>query len=93
MQLRNALCRLTPELSRAERDGWEPVLPACPEVSTKPRNGVGLNDLLGGPDAGENEALTTLPRTEAGMPERAPVNFPPGVTEVTASGADKPAAS
>ena len=65
-------CRLTPELSRAERNGWEPVLLAHPEVSTKPRHGVGLNDLLGGPDAGENEALTSLPRTEAGMPERAP---------------------
>ena len=44
---------LTPELSRAERGGWEPVLPACPEVSTKPRHGVGLNDLLGGKEAGE----------------------------------------
>ncbi len=55
-------CRLTPELSRAERDGWEPVLLACPEVSTKPRHGIGLNDLLGGPDAGEGEALTILPR-------------------------------
>ena len=65
-------CRLTPELSRAERDGWERVLPARPEVSTKSRHGVGLNDLLGGPDAGEGEALTSLPRTEAGMPERAP---------------------
>ena len=92
-QLKNAFCRLTPELSRAERDGWEPVLPAYPEVSTKPRHGVGLNDLLGGPDAGENEALTDLPRTEAGMLERVPVKFLPAVTEATASGADKPTAS
>ena len=49
----DALCRLTPELSRAERGGCEPVLPASPEVSTKPRHGVGLNDLLGGKEAGE----------------------------------------
>ena len=63
---------LTPELSRAERDGWEPVLPACPEVSTKRRYGVGLNDLLGGPDACEGEAMANLPKTEAWMPERAP---------------------
>ena len=55
-------CRLTPELSRAERGGWEPVLPACPEVSTKPRHGVGLNDLLGGEEAGEGEALAYLPK-------------------------------
>ena len=48
---------LTPELSRAERGGWEPVLPACPEFSTKPRHGVGLNDLLGGKEAGEGETL------------------------------------
>lgn len=84
---------LTPELSRAERDGWEPVLLACPEVSTKARHGVGLNDLLGGPDAGEGEALTSLPKTEAGMPERGPENFPPAVTEAIASGANKPTAS
>ena len=65
-------CRLTPELSRAERDGWEPVLLAYPEVSTKPRHGVGLNDLLGGKEAGEGKALMQLPKTEAGKPERAP---------------------
>ncbi len=65
-------CRLTPELSRAERDGWEPVLLAHSEVSKKPRNGVGLNDLLGGPDAGEGEAMANLPKAEARMLERAP---------------------
>ena len=37
----------------------------------KPRHGVGLNDLLGGPDADENKALMSLPKTEAWMPERA----------------------
>ena len=55
-------CRLTPELSRAERGGWESVLPACSEVSTKPRHGVGLNDLLGGKEAGEGEATAHLPK-------------------------------
>ena len=62
---RTLFCRLTPELSRAERGGWEPVLPACPEVSTKPRHGVGLNDLLGGKEAGEGEALTDLPKGQS----------------------------
>ena len=66
---------LTPELSRAERGGCEPVLPACLEVSTKPRNGVGLNDLLGGWDADEVEALAGLPKAEAGEYERAPQTF------------------
>ncbi len=37
-----------------------------------PRHGVGLNDLLGGPDAGEGKAVANLPKTEAQMPERAP---------------------
>ena len=36
-----------------------------------PRHGVGLNDLLGGPDAGEGKAVASLPRTEARMPGRA----------------------
>jgi hypothetical protein len=56
-QLQNAFHRLTPELSRAERGGWEPVLLACPEVSTKPRNGVGLNDWLGAKEAHEGEVI------------------------------------
>ena len=66
---------LTPELSRAERGGCEQVLPACPEVSTKPRHGVGLNDLLGGKEAGEGEILAHLPKTEARMLERAPQTY------------------
>jgi hypothetical protein len=70
--LPNAFCRLTPELSRAERDVWEPVLLASPEVSTKSRHGVGLNDLLGGQDAGEGKAMKILPKTEVQMHERAP---------------------
>jgi hypothetical protein len=44
-----------------------------------------LNELLGGPDAFENEGPTRLPKTEAGKPERAPVNFQPDVTEATVS--------
>ena len=55
-------CRLTPELSRADRGGWGPVLPACPQVSTKRRHGVGLNDLLGGKEAGEGEAMAHMPK-------------------------------
>ena len=72
---RTLFCRLTPELSRAERGGCEPVLPACREVSTKPRYGVGLNDLLGGKEAGEGEGSAHLPKAEAGEHERAPRTF------------------
>jgi hypothetical protein len=62
---------LTPELSRADRDRGEPVLPARPQVSTKPRHGVGLNDLLGGKDASVAELRTCWPNTEAKPHERA----------------------
>ena len=31
-----------------------------------------MNDLLGGPDAGEGKAVANLPKTEAQMPGRAP---------------------
>ena len=31
-----------------------------------------MNELLGGPDAGEGKAVVNLPKTEARMPERAP---------------------
>ena len=52
-----------------------------------PRHGVGLNDLLGGKEAGETETPANLPKTEAGQLERAPENFQPGASEATASGA------
>ncbi len=56
-QLLNAFHRLTPELSRAERDDWEPVLRSLRQVSTKPRYGVGLNDELGAKEAGVGEVI------------------------------------
>ena len=34
-----------------------------------------MNELLGGPDAGEGKAVANLPKTEAQMPERAPQTF------------------
>ncbi len=71
MQLLSAFCRLTLELSRAERGDWEPVLRGCLQVSTKPRDGVGLNEWLGAKEAGEREAIANMPKTEARMPERA----------------------
>ena len=49
-----------------------------------------MNDLLGGKEAGEGEAVADLPKTEARMPERAPKNFQPDVSEAIASGATKP---
>jgi hypothetical protein len=80
---------LTPELSRAERGGWEPVLSACREVSTKPRHGVGLNDLLGGKEAGEGEALAYLPKGRSTYAWARPANFQPDVAEAIASDADE----
>jgi hypothetical protein len=56
-QLQKAFCRLTPELSRAERGRREPVLRALRQVSTKPRYGVGLNDELGEKESGEGEVI------------------------------------
>ena len=75
-----AVWGLTPELSRAERDGREPVLPACPEVSTKPRHGVGLNDLLGGTEARDTELRTRRPKPKPGRLS-APANLQPVVSE------------
>ena len=48
-----------------------------------------MNELLGGKEAGEGDALATLPKIEAGKPERAPVKFPPHVTEAAVSMAEK----
>ena len=39
-------------------------------------------------DADANRTPAHLPKTEAGRPGRAPVNFQPGVIEATASAAD-----
>jgi hypothetical protein len=61
-QLQNAFDRLTPELSRAERGRGEPVLRALRQVSTKPRDGVGLNDWLGAKEAGEGEVNASGPK-------------------------------
>jgi hypothetical protein len=61
-QLQSAFHRLTPELSRAERGRWEPVLRALRQVSTRPRCGVGLNDELGAKEAGEREIIATGPK-------------------------------
>ena len=47
-----------------------------------------MNDLLGAKEAGEGKALANLPKTEAGRPGRAPVNFQPDVTEATVSVAE-----
>ena len=48
-----------------------------------------MNELLGGKEAGEGDALANLPKIEAGKPERAPANFPPHVTEAAVSMAEK----
>ena len=52
-----------------------------------------MNELLGGKEAGEGEAVANMPKTEAELPERAPDNFQPDASEATASEAAKPAVS
>ena len=44
-----------------------------------------MNDLLGGKEAGEGDALVDLPKDEAGRPERALENLQSDVSEATAS--------
>ena len=92
-ELQNAFDRLTLELSRADRGRREPVLPARGQVSTKPRDGVGLNEWLGAKEAGEAEAVTDRPKGRSPDACARPVNYPPADTEVTASGANGPTAS
>ena len=62
-------------------------MPACRQVSTKPRHGVGLNDLLGGKEAGEGETLAHLPKGRSPDAWARPKNFPLDLSEVTAAGA------
>ena len=56
-------------------------------ISTKPRHGVGLNDLLGGKEAGEGETLAYLPKGRSPDAWARPKNFPLDLSEVTAAGA------
>jgi hypothetical protein len=85
-------CRLTPELSRPVT-GRRTRASVAHRTWPTPRHGVGLNELLGGKDADEVEAVADLPKAEARMPERAPANLQPDLTEAAASGADEPAVS
>ena len=48
-----------------------------------------MNELLGGKEAGEGDALVDLPKDEAGKPGRAPANFQPDVTEAAVSMAER----
>ena len=48
-----------------------------------------MNELLGGKEAGEGDALVDLPIDEAGTPGRAPANFQSDVTEAAVSMAEK----
>ena len=48
-----------------------------------------MNDLLGGREAGEGDAVVDLPKDEAGTPGRAPANLSLDVSEATVSMAEK----
>ena len=48
-----------------------------------------MNDLLGGKESDEGDALVDLPKDEAGAPGRAPANFQPDVTEAAVPMAEK----
>ena len=65
------LWQLTPELSRPTAGRRQRASVAQSTLLT-PRCGVGLNDLLGGKEASEDETLANLPKTEAELPKRAP---------------------
>ena len=62
---------LTPELSRPVA-GRRTCASVAQSTWPTPRHGVGLNDLLGGPDAGDAELRTSWPKTEVRQLERAP---------------------
>jgi hypothetical protein len=70
-----ATCGLTPELSRPVA-GRRTRASVAHSTWPTPRRGVGLNELLGAKEPGEDEALADLPKAEAGRPERAPRTFP-----------------
>ena len=61
MQLPNAFCRLTLELSRPVA-GRRTCASVAQSTWLTPRHGVGLNDLLGGKEAGEGDAPAHLPK-------------------------------
>jgi hypothetical protein len=52
-----------------------------------------LNDWLGAKDAGESEAIANRPKNRSLDARARPANYPPAVTEVTASGANVPTVS
>ena len=79
-------------LKRANRGASSAVMSvSCSTAPAGPaaRTTTGLNDLLGAKEARENETLAHLPKAGAGKPVRAPVKFPPDVTEATVSMAEK----
>ena len=71
---RTLFYRLTPELSRPVA-GRRTCASVAHSTWPTPRHGVGLNDLLGGPDAGNTGLWTRRPKTEARPLERAPRTF------------------
>ena len=58
---KNAFHRLTPELSRPVA-GRRTRASVAHSTWLTPRHGVGLNDLLGGKEAGEGDAPAHLPK-------------------------------
>jgi hypothetical protein len=68
-------------------------LRALQQVSTKPRDGVGLNDWLGAKEAGEGEVIASCPKDRSPDDEARQANYPPAVPEATPSGANVPTVS
>jgi hypothetical protein len=66
--LRCLQCNITLELSRADRGSREPVLRQTSELSTQPRYGVGLNELLGAKDVKSNEQRRLCRKTKRETP-------------------------
>ncbi len=73
-QLQDAFHRLTPELSRPVA-GRRTRASVAYSTWPTPRHGVGLNDLLGGPEARDTGLWPRRPKTEARPLERASQTF------------------
>ena len=65
----------------------------CRQVSTKPRDGVGLNDWLGAKEPGACEAIANRPKDRSRDDEARQAKCPLAVAEANESGANVPTVS
>ena len=91
-QLQNAF--LPPNAGvKPPRNGVATACSVAQSTLLTPRCGVGLNELLGGGGCRYAPSPDALAENRSPDARARPANFPPAVTEATASGANKPTAS